>query len=72
MWLPWLFAPLFMAAPIGGCGLAQRWRPPVAAGVEGSATPPRAVGRDGWRGRDDRPAPKIGDPPVVAWARAAH
>ncbi|MFM8415134.1 MAG: hypothetical protein ACKOCX_10460 [Planctomycetota bacterium] len=30
VWLPWLVAPLFMAAPIGGCALAERCRPPVA------------------------------------------
>ena len=30
VWLPWLAAPLFMAAPIGGCAVADRWRPPVA------------------------------------------
>ncbi|NCA11909.1 hypothetical protein EBR56_08915 [bacterium] len=30
LWLPWLAAPLFMAAPIGGCALAERWRPPSA------------------------------------------
>ena len=30
IWLPWLAAPLFMAAPIGGCALAERSRPSMA------------------------------------------
>ncbi len=34
VWLPWLAAPLFMAAPIGGCALAERWRPSVAHAAE--------------------------------------
>jgi hypothetical protein len=33
MWLPWLVAPLFVAAPIGGCAVAGRWRPAVACAV---------------------------------------
>jgi hypothetical protein len=33
VWLPWLVAPLFMAAPIGGCAVAGRWRPAVACAV---------------------------------------
>jgi len=33
LWLPWLVAPLFMAAPIGGCAVAGRWRPAVACAV---------------------------------------
>jgi hypothetical protein len=34
MWLPWLAAPLFMAAPIGGCALAERWRPSSVRAAE--------------------------------------
>jgi len=34
VWLPWLAAPLFMAAPIGGCALAERWRPSMAHAAE--------------------------------------
>lgn len=36
VWLPWLAAPLFMAAPIGGCVVAGRWRPAVACVEEAS------------------------------------
>jgi hypothetical protein len=40
VWLPWLVAPLFMAAPIGGCAVAGRWRPAVACTVaEGQSDP---------------------------------
>jgi hypothetical protein len=38
VWLPWLAAPLFMAAPIGGCAVAERWRPSVAHAAEQPAT----------------------------------
>jgi hypothetical protein len=39
IWLPWLAAPLFMLAPIGGCGLANSLRRPVAV-AEAGARPP--------------------------------
>ncbi|NDC52855.1 MAG: hypothetical protein EBZ74_00855 [Planctomycetia bacterium] len=39
VWLPWIVAPLFMAAPIGGCAVAERWRAPVADAAAGPAGP---------------------------------
>jgi hypothetical protein len=39
VWLPWLVAPLFVALPIGGCGMGERLRQaaarPIASGAPG-------------------------------------
>jgi hypothetical protein len=46
IWIPWLAAPLFMLAPIGGCGLASSLRRPVTvadAGVRPPVVPVEAV-----------------------------
>ncbi|NBW97358.1 MAG: hypothetical protein EBR28_11680 [Planctomycetia bacterium] len=47
VWLPWLVAPVFMAAPMGGCALADRWRPPAAAAPSRTAADARPAVPDG-------------------------
>jgi hypothetical protein len=39
VWLPWLFAPVFLMLPLGGCGLAANLRRPPAAVAEAPPLP---------------------------------
>ena len=41
VWLPWLVAPLFVALPIGGCGMGERLRQAAARPIA-SPTPGQA------------------------------
>jgi hypothetical protein len=42
VWLPWIVAPVFVALPIGGCGMGERLRQaaarPIAAPAPGEGT----------------------------------
>jgi hypothetical protein len=42
VWLPWIVAPVFVALPLGGCGMGERLRQaaarPIAAPATGEGT----------------------------------